>query len=169
MPVNYIRSCTSMMIHTVHSESQASTLSTSCALKTTSAPRQLCPYPISTHNLVARYMLRQLKYSATCVSRHRYYALSAASALFKHAEAKLNTRFAAGSLRIRYVQIAGTLMIDPETARNLELVGNMTSRRSIHSLFGCVLIYCVHPRDCVNSLVDSAHSTIRTRRWRHVF
>lgn len=66
----------------------------------------------------------------------RYYALSAASALFKHAEAKLNTRFAASSLRIRYVQVEGTMMIDPETSRNLELVGNMASKRSTHSLFG---------------------------------
>lgn len=70
----------------------------------------------------------------------RYYALSAASALFKHAEGKLNTRFAAASLRIRYVQVEGTMMIDPETARNLELVGNMSSKRSLHSLFGWVYV-----------------------------
>ena len=71
----------------------------------------------------------------------RYYALSAASALFKHAEAKLNTRFASASLRIRYVQVEGTLMVDPETARNLELVENMANRRSLHSLFGYVDVY----------------------------
>lgn len=29
-------------------------------------------------------------------------------------------------------------MIDPETVRNLELVGNMASRKSTHSLFGIV-------------------------------
>jgi len=69
---------------------------------------------------------------------YRYYALSAASALFKYAEARLNTRFAAGSLRIRYVPVDGTMMIDPDTARNLELVGNMTYKKSVHSLFG----YC---------------------------
>ncbi|KAJ3551161.1 hypothetical protein NM688_g4876 [Phlebia brevispora] len=77
--------------------------------------------------------------AATLVAvSNKYYALSAASALFKHAEAKLNTRFAAASLRIRYVQVEGTMMIDPETARNLELVGNMASRsrRSTHSLLG---------------------------------
>ncbi|KIP02571.1 hypothetical protein PHLGIDRAFT_26530 [Phlebiopsis gigantea 11061_1 CR5-6] len=75
--------------------------------------------------------------AATLVTvSNKYYALSAASALFKHAEVKLNTRFAAASLRIRYLQTEGTMMIDPETARNLELVGNMTSKRSSHSLFG---------------------------------
>ncbi|KAH0590086.1 hypothetical protein H2248_000261 [Termitomyces sp. 'cryptogamus'] len=67
---------------------------------------------------------------------NKYYALSATCALFKHAEAKMNTRFATGSLRIRYVPVEGTMMIDPDTARNLELVENMTYRKSAHSLFG---------------------------------
>ncbi|KAJ7160996.1 muts domain V-domain-containing protein [Mycena filopes] len=67
---------------------------------------------------------------------NKYYALSAVCALFKHAETKLNTRFAAGSLRIRYVPVEGTMMIDPDTARNLELVGNMSHKKSTHSLFG---------------------------------
>ncbi|CCM03700.1 uncharacterized protein FIBRA_05846 [Fibroporia radiculosa] len=66
----------------------------------------------------------------------KYYALSAASALFKHAEAKLNLRFSAASLLIRYVPIDGTMMIDPETARNLELIGNASYKKSSHSLFG---------------------------------
>ncbi|GBE78596.1 MutS protein homolog 4 [Sparassis crispa] len=66
----------------------------------------------------------------------KYYALSAASALFKHAEFKLNLRFSASSLLIRYVQVEGTMMIDPESARNLELVGNISYKKSSHSLFG---------------------------------
>ncbi|KAJ7456917.1 muts domain V-domain-containing protein [Mycena latifolia] len=67
---------------------------------------------------------------------NKYYALSAVCALFKHAETKLNTRFASGSLRIRYVPVEGTMMIDPDTARNLELVGNMSFKKSSHSLYG---------------------------------
>ncbi|KAF7344644.1 MutS 4 [Mycena venus] len=67
---------------------------------------------------------------------NKYYALSAVCALFKHAETKLNTRFASGSLRIRYVTVEGTMMIDADSARNLELVGNMSYKRSTHSLFG---------------------------------
>ncbi|TDL22289.1 hypothetical protein BD410DRAFT_748498 [Rickenella mellea] len=67
---------------------------------------------------------------------NKYYALSAACALFKHAELRLNTRFAANSLRIRYTPVEGTMLIDTESARNLELVGNMTNRKSNHSLFG---------------------------------
>jgi hypothetical protein len=73
----------------------------------------------------------------------RYYALSAASALFKYNELKLNTQFATGSLRIRYVPIDGTMMIDPETVRNLEIVGNIGNAKSTHSLFGCGLLQSV--------------------------
>ncbi|KAG6820131.1 hypothetical protein H0H93_005006 [Arthromyces matolae] len=67
---------------------------------------------------------------------NKYYALSATSALFKHAESKMNTRFAAGSLCIRYVPVEGTMMIDPDTAKNLELVENMRYKKSAHCLFG---------------------------------
>ncbi|KAF9007936.1 muts domain V-domain-containing protein [Cyathus striatus] len=66
----------------------------------------------------------------------RYYALSAACALFKYAENRLNVRFSNASLRIRYVPVEGTMMIDPDTARNLELVGNRTHKKSSHSMFG---------------------------------
>jgi DNA mismatch repair protein MSH4 len=66
----------------------------------------------------------------------RYYALSAASAVFKYVEIKLNTQFASASLRIRFVPVEGTMMIDPETVRNLEIVDNMGNARSHHSLFG---------------------------------
>ncbi|KAL7285904.1 hypothetical protein ACG7TL_001015 [Trametes sanguinea] len=75
--------------------------------------------------------------AATLVAvSNKYYALSAASALFKHSELRLNTRFAASSLLIRYLQVEGTMLVDSDSARNLELVGNMSARRSAHSLFG---------------------------------
>ena len=66
----------------------------------------------------------------------RYYALSAASALFKHSELRLGTRFAASSLLIRYAQVEGTMMIDSDTVRDLELVSNLSGRKNAHSLFG---------------------------------
>jgi DNA mismatch repair protein MSH4 len=66
----------------------------------------------------------------------RYYALSAASAVFKYVEIRLNTQFTSGSLRIRFVPVEGTMMIDPETVRNLEIVDNTGNVRSPHSLFG---------------------------------
>lgn len=49
----------------------------------------------------------------------------------------MNTRFAAASLRIKYIPVDGTMMIDTDTARNLELVGNkIHQQKSTHSLFG---------------------------------
>jgi len=74
--------------------------------------------------------------SVCSTSTLRYYALSAACALFKYVEAKLNIRFAAGSLVIHYVPVEGTMMIDKETASNLELICNTNSKKSSHSLFG---------------------------------
>lgn len=91
-----------------------------------SSPLLISPLPT---NLLHRMSPDNLK-------SPRYYALSAICALFKHSESRLNTRYAAFSLRIRYTPVEGTMTIDPETARNLELVGNMASRKSKHSLFG---------------------------------
>ncbi|KAJ8462533.1 hypothetical protein ONZ45_g17900 [Pleurotus djamor] len=65
-----------------------------------------------------------------------YYALSAACALFKYTESKMNTLFASHSLRIRYLPVEGTLMMDPETARSLELVDSVLHKKSTHTLFG---------------------------------
>ncbi|KAJ7791565.1 hypothetical protein B0H14DRAFT_3500261 [Mycena olivaceomarginata] len=60
---------------------------------------------------------------------NKYHAPPAVCALFKHAETKFNTRFASRSLRIRYLPVEGTMIIDLDTARNLELVGNMSFKR----------------------------------------
>lgn len=60
--------------------------------------------------------------------KNKYYALSAASALFKYLEDK-NRTFSARSLKIRYLPLEGTMLIDAETAKNLELVENV----SLHS------------------------------------
>ncbi|KAN0101113.1 MutS domain V domain containing protein [Tylopilus felleus] len=75
--------------------------------------------------------------AATLVSvSDKYYALSAACALFKYSESHFNTRFSSGSLRIRYASVEGTMLIDPETAKNLEVVKNILRKKSPHTLFG---------------------------------
>ncbi|CEQ39579.1 SPOSA6832_01105, partial [Sporobolomyces salmonicolor] len=65
----------------------------------------------------------------------KYYALSAACALFKYLETQSLT-FSPRSLLIRYAPLEGTCLIDADSAKNLELVGNvslssssLTSRR----------------------------------------
>jgi len=76
-------------------------------------------------------------------SECRYYALSSACALFKFAESQMNVRFAPGSLRICYRAVEGTMMIDPDTVKNLELVKNITSHKSNHTLFGYVTLILI--------------------------
>ena len=56
----------------------------------------------------------------------KYYALSAASALFKFIEMTSNTVFVAGSIKIQYAPLQGTMLIDGESAKNLELVENVS-------------------------------------------
>ncbi|KAG1765207.1 muts domain V-domain-containing protein [Suillus occidentalis] len=92
------------------------------------------------YQFIAQFCVEDDERAATLVSvTDKYYTLSAACALFKFLETRLNTRFSACSLRIRYIPVEGTMMIDPETVRNLELINNQTRKKSTHSLFGQVL------------------------------
>ncbi|KAG2139666.1 muts domain V-domain-containing protein [Suillus clintonianus] len=89
------------------------------------------------YQFIAQFCVEDDERAATLVSvTDKYYTLSAACALFKFVETRLNTRFSACSLRIRYIPVEGTMMIDPETVRNLELINNQTRKKSTHSLFG---------------------------------
>ncbi|KAF9505616.1 hypothetical protein BS47DRAFT_1322283 [Hydnum rufescens UP504] len=64
------------------------------------------------------------------------FALCAAAALFKYVQTKLSTIYSPRSLRIHCRAVEGTMMIDHDTAKNLELGGNMANKKSKHSLFG---------------------------------
>lgn len=65
-------------------------------------------YPISEMlNLSLQSLLSRLTFI-----HFRYYALSAAAALFKHIETKLNTIYAARSLRIIYTPVEGQSLVD---------------------------------------------------------
>ncbi|KAG1746861.1 muts domain V-domain-containing protein [Suillus lakei] len=90
------------------------------------------------YQFIAQFCVEDDERAATLVSvtDKSYYTLSAACALFKFVETRLNSRFSACSLRIRYIPVEGTMMIDPETVRNLELINNQTRKKSTHSLFG---------------------------------
>ncbi|KAG1809868.1 muts domain V-domain-containing protein [Suillus plorans] len=95
------------------------------------------------YQFIAQFCVEDDERAATLVSvTDKYYTLSAACALFKFVETRLNTRFSACSLRIRYIPVEGTMMIDPETVRNLELINNQTRKKSTHSLFGVLNHTC---------------------------
>ncbi|KAL7415766.1 muts domain V-domain-containing protein [Mrakia frigida] len=66
----------------------------------------------------------------------KYLALCATSALFKYLETTMTLTFAPGTLKIQWDALEGTMYIDPDTARNLELVTNKSNAKSQMSLFG---------------------------------
>ncbi|GAA5887865.1 hypothetical protein JCM5296_001791 [Sporobolomyces johnsonii] len=76
-------------------------------------------------------------------AKPKYYALSAACALFKYL-ATQSLAFPSRSLRIRYAPLEGTCLIDADSAKNLELVGNLLNKNSKQHLLG-MLNKCMTP------------------------
>ncbi|GAA5967803.1 hypothetical protein JCM11641_005769 [Rhodosporidiobolus odoratus] len=74
----------------------------------------------------------------------RYYALSAACALFKYLDSQHAMVFPPKSLKIRYAPLEGTCLIDAESAKNLELVANLLNKNSKQHLLG-MLNKCYTP------------------------
>ncbi|KAI8907003.1 muts-like protein 4, isoform CRA_a [Powellomyces hirtus] len=76
--------------------------------------------------------------SGTVVSAvaEKVYCLAATAALLKYVQSQQNILFANRSVRFKYEVIEGSMMIDPNTARNLELVVNLNNPKSNHTLFG---------------------------------
>ncbi|GAA5897919.1 hypothetical protein JCM8208_003192 [Rhodotorula glutinis] len=70
------------------------------------------------------------------VCKSKWYALSAAAALFKWLDSAQSLSFPPNSLRIRYAPLDGTCLIDTESARNLELVANVLNKNSKQHLLG---------------------------------
>lgn len=84
------------------------------------------------YEFIAQLILHDEKRTATILAvKTKYYALAAASALFKYLETTYSLAFPPRSLRIEYAPLEGTCMIDVDTAVNLELVANV-SRRPLH-------------------------------------
>ena len=81
------------------------------------------------------------------VADGRYHALSALAAALHFIEKEQAFGFLAGSLRVSYVALEGkvnirdklkkgTLFIDVDTARNLELVKNNITHKTSNTLYG---------------------------------
>lgn len=76
---------------------------------------------------IAQLILHDDKRTGTILAvKPKYYALAAASALFKYLETTHSLIFPPRSLRIEYAPLEGTCMIDVDTAKNLELVANVS-------------------------------------------
>ncbi|GAA5820617.1 hypothetical protein JCM11251_003078 [Rhodosporidiobolus azoricus] len=76
--------------------------------------------------------------------KSKYYALSAAAALFKYLESAHGMVYPPRSVKIRYASLEGTCLIDHESAKNLELVANLLNKNSKQHLLG-LLNRCFTP------------------------
>ncbi|KAE8211139.1 hypothetical protein CF327_g5083 [Tilletia walkeri] len=74
----------------------------------------------------------------------KYYALSAACALFRYLESAEDSSFRNNSLFIEYRSPEGVLFIGSETVRSLELLENNLNKKSKQCLFG-LMNFCATP------------------------
>lgn len=65
----------------------------------------------------------------------KYYAKQATAAVFKYIEGSMGTVYSSHSLHIKYAPIEGSMMIDTETTRNLEIVASISGQKN-YTLFG---------------------------------
>ncbi|TYJ58645.1 hypothetical protein B9479_000481 [Cryptococcus floricola] len=86
----------------------------------------------------------ELKASTLMAVEDKFYALCALSALFKYLKLEKGIEIQERSLRIRYAASEGTMFIDVDTARSLELVRNGLTNKTTNTLFS-VLNHCHTP------------------------
>ncbi|RSH83103.1 MutS protein msh4 [Apiotrichum porosum] len=84
------------------------------------------------------------KASVLMVAADRYYALCAASALLTYACVQHGANLSDNSVIIKYETMRGHMFIDPESARNLELVQNNITMKNTNTLFS-TLNACTTP------------------------
>ncbi|ORZ23987.1 muts domain V-domain-containing protein [Absidia repens] len=66
----------------------------------------------------------------------KYYCLAATSALFKYLEGRDGRAFCEHTLKFVYDTVEGTMMIDAISAKNLELINNLSKANNKETLFG---------------------------------
>ncbi|WWC89183.1 uncharacterized protein L201_004101 [Kwoniella dendrophila CBS 6074] len=84
----------------------------------------------------------EVRASTLMASADKYYALCATSALFKFLENRQGVFYDKETLQIRYTTSEGTMFIDTETAKNLELVKNILTHKTSNTLYGLLNKCC---------------------------
>ncbi|KAI9139759.1 DNA mismatch repair protein Msh4 [Paraphysoderma sedebokerense] len=87
-------------------------------------------------SLIQKYGLEEYVTSLQLALESKYLCLATAAAALKYIEATESISFSARSMRFRYQTIEGSMMMDTATAKNLELVSNLSNPKSKGSLFG---------------------------------
>ncbi|RXK40342.1 hypothetical protein M231_02325 [Tremella mesenterica] len=78
----------------------------------------------------------EIRASVLMSTAEKGHVLAAVSALFKWIGVNRDITFPKASLRIRYKALKGTIYVDTETVRNLELVSNAITGQSSGTLYG---------------------------------
>ncbi|WVW84076.1 hypothetical protein I302_106105 [Kwoniella bestiolae CBS 10118] len=86
----------------------------------------------------------EVKTSTLMAAADKYYALCATSALFRFLEVRKGLIYPREGLMIRYISSEGTMFIDAETAKNLELTTNALTHSTRDTLYG-ILNQCLTP------------------------
>ncbi|TPX49095.1 hypothetical protein SeLEV6574_g01688 [Synchytrium endobioticum] len=95
-------------------------------------------------NYIKEYGLESDISSLTLGIQKKYFTLSALASLLKHIELQRCIGFQPHSIQFQFQAIDGTVMIDAVTAKNLELVTNITDPHRGYSLFS-VLNHTITP------------------------
>ncbi|WVQ67511.1 uncharacterized protein L199_005711 [Kwoniella botswanensis] len=86
----------------------------------------------------------EVQTSTLMATEEKYYALCAISALFKFLEVRQGLKYPKEALKIRYASSEGTMFMDTDTAKNLELVKNTLTNTTKDTLYG-ILNKCFTP------------------------
>ncbi|RUS27665.1 hypothetical protein BC938DRAFT_482923 [Jimgerdemannia flammicorona] len=95
-------------------------------------------------NYIKQYGLEEDSAALILGLTSKYYCLASTAAVLKYVEGVQNIIFTNHSVKFKYQGVEGTMMIDISpfihtdcvTARNLELIANITNPKSSHSLYG---------------------------------
>ncbi|KAG0047888.1 MutS protein msh4 [Gryganskiella cystojenkinii] len=85
---------------------------------------------------IKQYIIKEGSASLLLGIPTKYFCLSATAAVMRHIEESRNAVFRNHSVKFKYQTCEGTMVIDPATANNLELVQNLSSHNDKETLFG---------------------------------
>ncbi|KAF9575457.1 MutS protein msh4 [Mortierella alpina] len=85
---------------------------------------------------IKRYIIKENSTSLLLGIAEKYFCLAATAAVLRYIEESRNATFLNHSVKFMYGRCSGSMVIDPATARNLELTINLSSQNDKETFFG---------------------------------
>ncbi|KAF9990044.1 MutS protein msh4 [Mortierella antarctica] len=85
---------------------------------------------------ITRYIIKENSSSLLLGIAEKYFCLAATAAVLRYIEESRNATFLNHSVKFMYGRCSGSMIIDPATARNLELTINLSSQNDKETFFG---------------------------------